>query len=274
MPALLERYFSKMIGKFLLFNGSPDPLFILVLVFFSILLIIAVSKKKKFASTSPVGKWVLSTLGIVCNFLFYQQGHFVECMENSPDWNTFSPIQEIPPIHSPERGEVAPHNPVPAAPPAPPAAPVPPAAPQDIDPQIQNTKGKIYFNLTTLYGSMDPRQATELTDIIFDKKEKILGELRRLDNHSPVNNQILWQDGGDTIRDPQSGGEYHPQMLDMILGSLQKYGRGSDHYKKFLNDRIDTLQNDDLINLELEDLPMDKLNELNQAKFVRGLGEG
>ena len=87
MPALLERCFSKIVGKYLLFNGSPDPLFILVLVFVSIFLIVAVSKKNKFASTSPVGKWVLSTLGIVCNFLFSQQGHFVECMEESPTNN-------------------------------------------------------------------------------------------------------------------------------------------------------------------------------------------
>jgi hypothetical protein len=37
--------------------------------FFSIFLIIVVSKEQKFASTSPVGKWVLSTFGIVCNFV-------------------------------------------------------------------------------------------------------------------------------------------------------------------------------------------------------------
>lgn len=91
-----ERTCSRFIGKWLfsqdyadlLFNGSPDPLFIVVLVFFSILLIVAVSKKNKFASTSPVGKWVLSTLGIVCNFLFSQQGHFVECMEDGPTNNS------------------------------------------------------------------------------------------------------------------------------------------------------------------------------------------
>jgi ribosomal protein S2 len=175
---------------------------------------------------------------------------------NSPDWNALSPIQEIP---STERGEVAPNNPVPAG----------PAAPQDIEPLIPNAKGKIYFNLTTLYGSMDPKQATELTDIIFDKKEKILEELRSLDSHSPVNSQILWQDAGDTIRDPQSGGEYQPLMLDMILESLQKYGRGSDHYKRFLNEKMHSIKNADLENLQRQNLPMDKLNSLNQAKFVR-----
>ena len=190
-------------------------------------------------------------------------------------WNSLGTIANLPSGSSSEGSGGDHQNPVPAAPqePAPPAAPVPPAPqepapPAAPDPHILNTKGKIYLNLTTLYGSMDPGQATELTDIIFDKKEKILGELRRLDNHSPVNNQILWQDGGDTIRDPQSGGEYHPLMLDMILESLQKYGRGSDHYKRFLNDKIDTLEKDELINLRLDDLPIQELDTLNQVKLL------
>jgi hypothetical protein len=153
-------------------------------------------------------------------------------------------------------------------PPAPPAAPVPPAAPihQDIEPLIQSAKGKIYFNLTTLYGSMDPEEATELTDIIFKKKGNILEELKGL--NSPVNGQILWQDGGDTIRNPQSGQEYQPNMLDMILDSLRRDGRNSHYYKRFLNDRMHSIQNADLSNFQLEDLPMDKLDKLNQAKLL------
>ena len=151
--------------------------------------------------------------------------------------------------------------------------PAPAAAPQDIDPGILNAKGKIYLNLTTLYGSMDQRQAIELTDIIYSKKEQILEELRRLD-HSPVNSQILWQHSGDTIRNPKSGGEYNPPMLDMILDSLQQYGRGSEYYERLLNGRIAALSNEELMHLRLNDLPMDRLEELNQAKLVRLPGEG
>jgi hypothetical protein len=90
MSALLEKCFSRIFGKYVLFNGSPDPLFIIFLVVICIALIkvVSVSKKNTFSSTSPVGKWVLSTLGIVCNFMFSQQGHFVvECMEDSPTNN-------------------------------------------------------------------------------------------------------------------------------------------------------------------------------------------
>jgi hypothetical protein len=189
------------------------------------------------------------------------------------DWIAANPtfMQDV--LNANMVGGDAHNNPVPAAPPAPPAAPVPPAAPQDIEPMIPNAKGKIYLNLTTLYGSMDPEEATELTDIIFLKKENILEKLKCL--NSPVNSQILWQDGGDTIRNPQSGKEYQPKTLDKILDSLQRYGRESYYYKRFLNDRINSIKNSDLVeNLQREDLPMDKLNELNQAKFVRWRGDG
>jgi hypothetical protein len=89
MSALMEKLFSKMIGKFLLFNGSPDPLFMIFLVVCCISLIKVVSNKNTFPSTSPVGKWVLSIIGIVCNLMFSQQGHFVvECMEDTNNNNS------------------------------------------------------------------------------------------------------------------------------------------------------------------------------------------
>lgn len=62
-------------------------------------------------------------------------------------------------------------------------------------------------------------------------------------------------------------------MLSMVLESLRQKGQNSSYYEKFLNDRIDTLQNDELINLELEDLPMDKWNQaklLTDVKWGRG----
>lgn len=55
-------------------------------------------------------------------------------------------------------------------------------------------------------------------------------------------------------------------MLSMVLESLRQKGQNSLYYAKFLNDRIDTLQNDELMNFKLEDLLRDKLEELNQAK--------
>lgn len=59
-------------------------------------------------------------------------------------------------------------------------------------------------------------------------------------------------------------------MLDKILDSLQRDGRDSYYYKykRFLNDRIHSIKNADLINLQREDLPMDKLSSLNQAKLL------
>jgi len=57
-------------------------------------------------------------------------------------------------------------------------------------------------------------------------------------------------------------------MLSMVLESLRQKGQNSFYYEKFLNDRIDTLQNDELMNFKLEGLPRDKLKELNQAKLV------
>jgi len=190
------------------------------------------------------------------------------------DWNALSPIQEIPPFHSPERGEVAPNNPVPAAPAAPAAPPAPAAAPE----QPLSAKDRIFFNLTQLHGSLSPEEAffgslspeefLDLTNEIYEKKESILEELRRLTG--PVNGQILWQDdtSGNTIRNPQSGKEYDPSMLSMILDSLRQHGRNSKYYKKFLNDRIDTLKKNELINLELNDPSMEELDPLNQVKLL------
>lgn len=163
------------------------------------------------------------------------------------------------------------NNPVPAAPPAPPAAPVPPATPQDIEPMIPNAKGQIYFNLTTLYGS-EPEGAeaaavkVKAAGSILDKKELILDELSHLTG--PVNSPILWQDGADTIRNTQRGGEYHPQTLSRILKSLQIKGRQSPYYKQFLNNRIHSITNEDLIRLRREDIPMTELYSLSQAKLV------
>jgi hypothetical protein len=54
----------------------------------------------------------------------------------------------------------------------------------------------------------------------------------------------------------------------MVMESLRREGLNSPYYQKFLNDRIDTIQNNELINLKLEDLPMAKLDELNQAKLL------
>nr|YP_010729322.1 ribosomal protein S2 [Microstegium vimineum]WEB60593.1 ribosomal protein S2 [Microstegium vimineum] len=131
-------------------------------------------------------------------------------------------------------------------------------------------KDTIYFNLTTLYpsGSLSPGEATDLTNEIFAFKENILKELRRLSG--PVNGEILWKDdtSGNTIRNPQRGQEYPPYMLDMILDSLKRYGGNSDYYKQFLNDRMNTLKNADLRNLQLEVLPREKLDELNQSKLL------
>jgi hypothetical protein len=190
------------------------------------------------------------------------------------DWNALSPIQEIPPFHSPERGEVAPNNPVPAGPAAPAAPPAPAAAPE----QPLSAKDRIFFNLTQLHGSLSPEEAffgslspeefLDLTNEIYEKKESIQEELRRLTG--PVNGQILWQDdtSGNTIRNPQSGKEYDPSMLSMILDSLRQHGRNSKYYKKFLNDRIDTLKKNELINLELNDPSMEELDPLNQVKLL------
>lgn len=82
---------------------------------------------------------------------------------------------------------------LPQVPAAPPAAPIH----QDIEPMILSAKSSIYNNLTILRGSMDPKEATELTETIFYKKSQILRELERL--NGPVNGPILWQDGWDTI---------------------------------------------------------------------------
>jgi len=131
-------------------------------------------------------------------------------------------------------------------------------------------KDIIFLNLTTLYpsGSLSPGEKTDLTNEIFSKKENILEELRRLTG--PVNGKILWKDdtSGNTIRNPQSGKEYCPNMLRMVLESLRRDEQNSPYYTKFLNDRIDTIKNDELMNLKLEDLPMEKLDELNQAKLL------
>lgn len=133
-----------------------------------------------------------------------------------------------------------------------------------------SAKDMISVNLTTLYpsGSLSPGEETDLANEIYSFKESILEELRRLTG--PVNGKILWKDdsSGNTIRNPQSGGEYSPKMLRMILDSLRQEGPNSPYYEKFLNDRIDTLKNDELMNLKLEDLPRDKLEELNQAKLL------
>uniref|UniRef100_A0A804PI40 ATPase F1/V1/A1 complex alpha/beta subunit N-terminal domain-containing protein n=1 Tax=Zea mays TaxID=4577 RepID=A0A804PI40_MAIZE len=87
---------------------------------------------------------------------------------------------------------------LPQVPAAPPAAPIH----QDIEPMIQSAKSSIYNNLTTLHGSMDPKEATELMETIFYKKSQILQELERL--NGLINGPILWKDGWDTIRNPQS----------------------------------------------------------------------
>ena len=118
------------------------------------------------------------------------------------------------------------------------------------------------------FGSLSPEEFLDLTNEIYEKKESILEELRRLTG--PVNGQILWQDdtSGNTIRNPQSGKEYDPSMLSMILDSLRQHGRNSKYYKKFLNDRIDTLKKNELINLELNDPSMEELDPLNQVKLL------
>jgi hypothetical protein len=115
---------------------------------------------------------------------------------------------------------------------------------------------------------LSPEEFLDLTNEIYEKKESILEELRRLTG--PVNGQILWQDdtSGNTIRNPQSGKEYDPSMLSMILDSLRQHGRNSKYYKRFLNDRIDTLKKNELINLELNDPSMEELDPLNQVKLL------
>lgn len=133
-----------------------------------------------------------------------------------------------------------------------------------------SAKDMISFNLTTFdpSGSLSPGEETDLTNDIYEFKKSILGELRRLTG--PVNGQILWKDdtSGNTIRNPRSGKEYCPNMLRMVLESLRRDEQNSLYYKKFLNIRIDTIKNDELMNLKLEDLPMEKLDELNQAKLL------
>jgi len=58
-------------------------------------------------------------------------------------------------------------------------------------------------------------------------------------------------------------------MLSMVLESLRQKGQNSPYYEKFLNKRMeDAIQNDELMNLKVEDLPMEKLNPLNQAKLT------
>jgi hypothetical protein len=153
---------------------------------------------------------------------------------------------------------------LPQVPAAPPAAPIH----QDIEPMIQSAKSSIYNNLTTLHGSMDPKEATELMETIFYKKSQILQELERL--NGLINGPILWKDGWDTIRNPQSGKEYQPNTLDMIWRSLQRYGLNSDYYKNFLNERVHTMENEKSTKLKLEDLTIAKLDSLNQAKLIVG----
>lgn len=134
------------------------------------------------------------------------------------------------------------------------------------EPVILNAKDKISVNLTTLYGSFTPGEEMELTEEIFSKKQNILEELRRLTG--PVNAKILWQDDGDTIRNPQSGQEYPPKMLDLILKSLQQEGVNSPFYNRFLNERMETMPNSDFHSLRVENLPQNQLNELNLAKLL------
>lgn len=61
--------------------------------------------------------------------------------------------------------------------------------------------------------------------------------------------------------------------MDMIRRSLQRYGLNSDYYKKFLNERVHTMENAKSTKLKLEDLTIAKLDELNQAKLIVGRWE-
>ena len=134
------------------------------------------------------------------------------------------------------------------------------------EPLILSAKDKISVNLTTLYGSLSPGEEKKLTEEICDKKQQILEELCHLTG--PVNGPILWQDDGDTIRNPQSGQEYSPKMLDLILESLQQEGVNSPYYNRFLNKRVETLPNEDFNSLRVENLPQNKFHELNLAKLL------
>nr|QFO90881.1 hypothetical protein [Cynodon dactylon x Cynodon transvaalensis] len=180
-----------------------------------------------------------------------------------------------PPLSPDEGGGAAPSSPI--HPDQDQGEPMPMIQDQDQgEPLPEPERERIFFSINALY-PFEPRDreerpfsTEELQDFanqIFEKKQQILLELRHLTG--PVNGPILWQDldsAGVAIR-RASGKEYEPDRLDQILTSLREEGGNTPALALFINQRMETLPNEDLVQLRVEDLPQD-LDKFHLAKHL------
>ena len=142
-------------------------------------------------------------------------------------------------------------------------------------------RDRIYLSISALYPTepgageppLLPGELQGLAIQICDKKQQILEELCHLTG--PVNGPILWQDidsAGVAIRrgsGKKAGKEYNLDELDEILTSLRENRHNAPTLAEFLNNRIETLPNEDLVKLRVEDLPQqDKIDKLHLAKHL------
>lgn len=223
--------------------------------------------------------------GSPCSEGFTHPGEetFLRMEGDAEFWDSLPPIETIPPENLPEGGDASTpptgspshRNPV-GSPSISPADEGGSSGPRPPTPELPPGQlERLRINLSLSRHPYPAVKLSNLADEIYEKKNSILSELRRLTG--PVNGQILFGDldsAGAALRNPKNGEEFHPKMLDLILQGLQQEEGESKHFSDFINSRIGSIPNEALGSLRVGDLPQNKLNSLNQAKFVRWPGDG